>query len=82
MLASRFRVIPPGFEPGTYGLEGRCSIQLSYETMCKSVCKDRNLNLKFHNEIIILIQEEKVSLHDKKFLHCGEVIWKSYTFFI
>ena len=35
-----FDVIPPGFEPGTYGLEGRCSIQLSYETSLISGGKD------------------------------------------
>jgi hypothetical protein len=26
-------VIPPGLEPGTYCLEGSCSIQLSYGTI-------------------------------------------------
>ena len=25
-------VVSPGLEPGTYGLENRCSIRLSYET--------------------------------------------------
>ena len=25
---------PVGLEPTTYGLEGRCSIQLSYERIC------------------------------------------------
>ena len=28
-------VRPSGFEPETYGLEGRCSIQLSYERIIK-----------------------------------------------
>lgn len=26
-------VVPPGLEPGTYGLENRCSIRLSYGTI-------------------------------------------------
>jgi hypothetical protein len=26
---------PPGLEPGTYNLEGCCSIQLSYERISK-----------------------------------------------
>ena len=30
---------PAGFEPATYGLEGRCSIQLSYGRISKKVLK-------------------------------------------
>ncbi len=36
-------VIPIGFEPMTYCLEGSCSIQLSYGTIEKSGWQDSNL---------------------------------------
>ena len=32
VIQAGFEVIQAGFEPTTYGLEGRCSIQLSYWT--------------------------------------------------
>ena len=36
--SSFLSVIPPRFERGTYCLEGSCSIQLSYGTVC--LCRD------------------------------------------
>ena len=33
MRNTSLKVIPAGFEPATYCLEGSCSIQLSYETL-------------------------------------------------
>ena len=36
-------VRPRGFEPLTYGLEGRCSILLSYERKFKSVVRSKGV---------------------------------------
>jgi hypothetical protein len=40
-----FFVIPSGFEPETYCLEGSCSIQLSYETIFNKKWKFFNFHL-------------------------------------
>gem|GEM_PF-3759644 len=45
-----FQAIPPGFEPGTHSLEGCCSIQLSYGTICKiSTAKLQFFSIFFSN---------------------------------
>gem|GEM_PF-5509887 len=38
------KVRPPGLEPGTYGLEVRCSIQLSYERVNSRMGKARTFS--------------------------------------
>ena len=51
-------VRPPGFEPGTYGLEGRCSIQLSYERIIEvEVARPRGVEpLTYGSEVRCSIQ--------------------------
>src|SRR4051812_36839248 len=41
------QVIPFGFEPKTYCLEGSCSIQLSYGTVLNAECRIKNAELTF-----------------------------------
>jgi hypothetical protein len=48
-LVSAFFVIPFGFEPKTYCLEGSCSIQLSYGTSVFRRANALPLNKKFRN---------------------------------
>ena len=37
---------PKGFEPPTHGLEGRCSIQLSYEHICIFIMQERVMGIE------------------------------------
>lgn len=52
MQAFNFKVIAPGFEPGTVCLEGRCSIQLSYATIILYVVTDQKLLLCFTTKAV------------------------------
>ncbi len=51
-------VRPPGLEPGTYGLEGRCSIQLSYERIEASGTPERSRtsNLRIRSPLLYPIE--------------------------
>ena len=42
---------PAGFEPATYGLEVRCSIQLSYERLTVQVKRRMPLSLTYHSSL-------------------------------
>ena len=54
-------VRPSGFEPETYGLEGRCSIQLSYERIFKNfrigaLDRSRTYNLQIRSLLLYPIE--------------------------
>jgi hypothetical protein len=64
-----FKVIPEGFEPSTYCLEGSCSIQLSYGTIKKK--------LHFSSDFF----KEPIKLKEKKVPHSKSGC-KSKLFFL
>ncbi len=66
-------MIPPGVEPGTYALEGRCSIQLSYRTVfpllrCKYTTKFYTSNSLSKKNIINTTQKKAHPTHTPYFL--------------
>ena len=55
-------MIPEGFEPSTYSLEGCCSIQLSYGTgmlRFPMICESESTTKSGANILNIVVQENK-----------------------
>ena len=62
-------VRPRGFEPLTYGLEGRCSILLSYERKFKSVVRSKGVEPStYRSEVCCSIQ---LSYERESGVNCG-----------